>query len=252
MALVGKAGADRDFSQSRLPFPNKLDRALQSEMHDVAMRCHADGTGKHPREMEWDAACNIREQLDPDRLIEMSDDVIPEPRKQVFAQHAARPGWHRPGVIRHQSIDKAARRLVPREGAAWIIVYALESQGAGEPEKRRVVTAYALDQLRLGQHILRDCQRHPARIDRDDKNIDVLVGIGGTIEPCRIDRQRPDWTLEAKDATGHTPFDAPGESGVSVLSVRFDGGMHLLATPRCSMRTLPMSSMISARIKRFR
>ena len=26
---------------------------------------------------------------------------------------------------------------------------------------------------------------------------------------------------------------APGESGVSILNVRFDGGMHLLATPRC-------------------
>ncbi|MGA7265590.1 MAG: AraC family transcriptional regulator [Stellaceae bacterium] len=26
---------------------------------------------------------------------------------------------------------------------------------------------------------------------------------------------------------------APGESGVSVLSVQFDGGMHLLTTPRC-------------------
>jgi AraC family transcriptional regulator len=26
---------------------------------------------------------------------------------------------------------------------------------------------------------------------------------------------------------------APGESGVSVVSVRFDGGRHLLTTPRC-------------------
>src|SRR6516165_8316579 len=52
MALVGKAGADSDFSQPRLPFPNKLDRTLQSEMHDVTMRCHTDGSGKHSREME--------------------------------------------------------------------------------------------------------------------------------------------------------------------------------------------------------
>ena len=88
-------------------------------------------------------------------------------------------------------------------------MYALESQSAGEREKRRVITAYALDQLHLGQRTLRGCKRHPARIDRNEKNIDVLVGIGGTIEPSRIDRQRPDWTLEANDATGHTPFDAP-------------------------------------------
>jgi len=34
---------------------------------------------------------------------------------------------------------------------------------------------------------------------------------------------------------------APGESGVSVLSVRFDGGMHLLATPRCHCICFQMS-----------
>jgi hypothetical protein len=56
------------------------------------MRGHADGSGEHPREMEWAACRYIRERLDPDRLIEMSDDVIPEPPELVFAQSAARPG----------------------------------------------------------------------------------------------------------------------------------------------------------------
>ena len=141
VALVGKAGAGSDFSQPRPTLPNKLDRTLQSEMHHVAMRGHADGSGKHPREMEWAACRNIRERLDPDRLIEMSGDVIPEPPELVFAERAARPGRHRRGVARHQSIDEAARRLVPGQGSAWIIVYVLESQGAGEREKRRVLTA---------------------------------------------------------------------------------------------------------------
>src|SRR5262245_33561846 len=139
MALVGKAGASRDLGQAGLPLPNKLDRALQSEMHDVAMRGHADGSSKYPREMEWAAPCNIRERLDPDWLIEMIDDVVPEPPKQVSAEHAARPGWQRRGVAGHQPIDKAARRLVPAEGSAWIIVYALKSQRAGEREKHRVI-----------------------------------------------------------------------------------------------------------------
>jgi hypothetical protein len=85
VALVGKAGAGGDFSQPRPTLPNKLDRTLQSEMHHVAMRCHADGSGKHPREMEWAACRNIRERLDPDRLIEMSDDIIPKPPELVFA-----------------------------------------------------------------------------------------------------------------------------------------------------------------------
>src|SRR6202030_630745 len=97
VALGGKPGAGSDFSQPRPTLPNKLDRTLQSEMHHVAMRCHADGSGKHPREMEWAACRNIRERLDPDRLIEMSGDVIPEPPELVLAQSAARPGWHHRG-----------------------------------------------------------------------------------------------------------------------------------------------------------
>src|SRR5271167_4595054 len=161
MALVGKAGAGSDFGEPGPPFPNKLERMLQSEMHNVAMRGHADGSGEHPREMEWAAPRYIRERLDADRLIEMSDDVIPEPPELVFAERAARLGRHRRGVARHQSIDEAARRLVPGEGSARIIVYALESQGAGEREKPRVITAEALDQPRLGQRALRGCQRHP-------------------------------------------------------------------------------------------
>ena len=145
VALIGKASAGSDFGQPRPAFANKLERTLQSEVHDVAMRCHTDRSGKHPREMEWAAPREIRERLDADRLIKMSDDVIPEPPELVFAQRAARPGWHRHGVAHHQSIDKAACRLVPGEGSVWIIVHALESQGAGEREKRRVTTAEALD-----------------------------------------------------------------------------------------------------------
>src|SRR5208282_4263493 len=208
VALIGKASAGSDFGQPRPPFANKLERTLQSEVHDVAMRRHTDRSGKHPREMEWAAPREIRERLDADRLIKMSDDVIPEPPELVFAQRAARPRWHRRGVARHQSIDEAARRLVPGEGSVWIIVYALVSQGAGEREKRRVITVHALDQPRLGQCAFRGCQRHSAWIDRDDKNLDVLVGIAATITPRRSDRQRPDRTLVTSDATSHALFDA--------------------------------------------
>jgi len=45
MALVGKPVWASDFGQPRLTLPNKLDRTLQSEVHDVAMRGHADGSG---------------------------------------------------------------------------------------------------------------------------------------------------------------------------------------------------------------
>jgi AraC family transcriptional regulator len=36
---------------------------------------------------------------------------------------------------------------------------------------------------------------------------------------------------------------APGESGVSILNFRFDGGMHLLATPRCHCICFEMSQV---------
>ena len=42
MALIGKASADSDFGQPGPPFANKLERTLQSEVHDVAMRCHTN------------------------------------------------------------------------------------------------------------------------------------------------------------------------------------------------------------------
>src|SRR5262249_15029908 len=67
---------------------------------------------------------------------------------------------------------------------------------------------YALDKLRLGRRPLRHGQRHPAWIDRDGKNIDALVGIGRNIDASRIDRKRPDPTVDTNGATGHTLFYA--------------------------------------------
>jgi AraC family transcriptional regulator len=51
--------------------------------------------------------------------------------------------------------------------------------------------------------------------------------------------------MEQQDGGAPTTLaagSAPGESGVSVLSVRFDGGMHLRATPRCHCICFQMSS----------
>src|SRR6516162_7441757 len=60
---------------------------------------------------------------------------------------------------------------------------------------------------------------------------DIMVEIG-TVRMAQQDGGAPT-TLAAGSA--------PGESGVSVLSVRFDGGMHLLATPRCHCVCFQMS-----------
>ena len=60
----------------------------------MARRSGKDQTAVPPGLASVDAR-HICERLDADRLIEMCDDVIPEPPEQVFAQHAAPSRWHR-------------------------------------------------------------------------------------------------------------------------------------------------------------
>src|SRR5215469_8246082 len=60
---------------------------------------------------------------------------------------------------------------------------------------------------------------------------DIMVEIG-TVRMAQQDGGLPT-TLAAGSA--------PGKSGVSVLSIRFDGGMHLLATPSCHCICFQMS-----------
>src|SRR6516164_4658474 len=60
---------------------------------------------------------------------------------------------------------------------------------------------------------------------------DIMVEIG-TVRMAQQDGGAP---------TTLTTGSAPGESGVSILSVRFDGGMHLLATLRCHCICFQMS-----------
>jgi hypothetical protein len=50
--LVGEAGVRCDFSQARSPVANKLDRALQSKMYDVTVRCHANRPSENTGELE--------------------------------------------------------------------------------------------------------------------------------------------------------------------------------------------------------
>jgi hypothetical protein len=47
VTLVGEACAGCDFSRARSPYANELDRTLQSQMHDVTVRSHANGSGEH-------------------------------------------------------------------------------------------------------------------------------------------------------------------------------------------------------------
>ena len=91
MALVGKARTCGDFGKAQSPVANELDRTLQSQMHDIAMRRDADGSREDPGEVKRAAPRYVGQRGDLDRLVEMGDDIVPEPLEHVFAQHAPCP-----------------------------------------------------------------------------------------------------------------------------------------------------------------
>lgn len=75
VTLVRKAGICGDFGQARSSLPNTLDRSLQAQVHDVAVRRHADGSGKHAVEMEGTSTRKFRKCRDFYLLRKMSHDV---------------------------------------------------------------------------------------------------------------------------------------------------------------------------------
>jgi hypothetical protein len=92
MTLVGKAGAGGDFSQARSSLASKLDRMLQSQMHDVTVRRHANRSGEHASEVERAAPCYLRERGHLDRPIQVGNDIVFKSLKHLPAQRAPRPG----------------------------------------------------------------------------------------------------------------------------------------------------------------
>jgi hypothetical protein len=106
----------------------------------------------------------------------------------------------------YQSVNKAARDLVPEQRTVRIIVRALQCQRTGKIEKGLIAARQALNQLRLKRRIFRGCERELAGIDRDKNGVDAFLGIGngvdsgGTERPCR--------RLVPKRATGHVAFNA--------------------------------------------
>ena len=91
MALVGKASASCDLGQARSPVPKELDRALQSQMHHITVRRHADRSSEYACEVEWAAPRDSRERGDFDRFVQVGNDVVIDPVKDLFAQRTSCP-----------------------------------------------------------------------------------------------------------------------------------------------------------------
>jgi len=91
VALVGEACVCCDFSQAGPPLARQLDRTLQSQMHHVTMRRHADGSAENPREVERAASRQLCQRGDLDRLVQVSDNIVFESLEHVLAQRATCP-----------------------------------------------------------------------------------------------------------------------------------------------------------------
>ena len=89
VTLVGEARASRDFRQAGSPVANELDRALQPQMHYITVRGHANGSGEHARELERATPGDVGKSGDLDGLVQMRQNVVPEPTEHVFAQRTS-------------------------------------------------------------------------------------------------------------------------------------------------------------------
>jgi DUF1009 family protein len=71
VALVGEACGGRDFSQAMATVAHQLKRALQAQMHDVAVRRHADRSRKDTCEVKRAATGDLGQltSLMPDAVI---------------------------------------------------------------------------------------------------------------------------------------------------------------------------------------
>jgi len=85
VALVGKSCGGCDVSQAVAALAQQLKRALQAQMHDIAVRSHTDRSGKHAREVKRAAAGNFRQRANLDGLIQMCNDVALETVEHVLA-----------------------------------------------------------------------------------------------------------------------------------------------------------------------
>src|SRR5262245_47149564 len=90
MALVGEPCGGGNLGQPCSSFANERDGTAQSKMHDVLVWTHANRSREHSREMERAAACDSCECGYVDRRIQVSHDILPEPRQHVLTQHASR------------------------------------------------------------------------------------------------------------------------------------------------------------------
>jgi len=164
VALVGETRRSRDFGQARSSITHKLDRTLQSLMHHVTMRRHADRASEHACEVELAAPDDAGERGYLNRLVQMGHDVVFEPLEHVLAQCPSRPALKIRSVSPKQTVNEGARHLVPGERPIRVGVRALRRQAPRKIEQDLIVPRKPLDQPRVNRRILGGGEREPGSI----------------------------------------------------------------------------------------
>src|SRR5215470_16255182 len=149
MALISKTRFCGNLGKAELSVSNHFDRPLQTEMNDVAMRAHADGSGEGAGKMELAAVRHSRKRRDVKRFIQMFEDELLQPFENAGGQRSAtvRPRPHR--VTCGKDVDELARGLIPEQRPARIPFLAFPRQYLGQIEKRLIVATETTVQLRF-------------------------------------------------------------------------------------------------------
>jgi hypothetical protein len=89
VALVREARGSCDFNQAMATAAHKVKSALQAQMHDVAVRSHADRSCKYTREVKRAAIGDLGQRTSLDALIHMGNDVVPDTAEHLLVQPVA-------------------------------------------------------------------------------------------------------------------------------------------------------------------
>src|SRR5215475_3881186 len=71
VALIGKARRGGDVGERQVRVAEHPERMLQTKLHEVLIRAHADGAAKDSREGRAELAGNVRDRIDFDRVAQM-------------------------------------------------------------------------------------------------------------------------------------------------------------------------------------
>ncbi|HEY2228963.1 MAG TPA: hypothetical protein VGI22_14745 [Xanthobacteraceae bacterium] len=191
VTLISESCPGCNFSEAGLPAPYKRDRVLQSQMHNITVRRHADGSGEHACKVEWAAPRDSCKRGHFDRFVQVGNDIILELIKELLAERTSRPVSESRSMAGYQTVNEGAFDLAPEQGPVSVVIGALRHEAPRELKERFVVAPHALDQMRFECRILRGRQREMAGIYRDDNRIDAFRSISSAVDPGRTNAKDP-------------------------------------------------------------